>query len=418
MKRVLSIAIAALCLSLQAAAQQPNTNQARFLLGGFDNGIYPLSPPLSAPGITTFSFRGAANAPFTLAVGPLSPSHLDMGPIGLVDFAFDDPSASIWADGPAGVTLLDQMARLDAQGALDVTIPLAADQVGNLGTAQCLFLSPQLPAGWALSAANQLVLTPGIVLSAVTPPSGAPSGGTPVQIIGEGFIPGSSPTVFFGPNVATAATVTSPTTIDCLTPPGIAASNVQVMVVSGDLIAVLGNAFHYDSGLTAAGPAMINEVFTGSPDYVELLNPHSIAVDLSGYRLKSWYHGTTLDGEYTLPQGSVLQPGETLVIQEMGIADQPGTLPNSIRSGYNFFWVGTRQVEVALIDPFGQGIDYVTRRYNGSLPAPNLPADLSWSGSITGFQDAMQRNSQVDGNLASDFVISTHGTPGALNPGQ
>jgi hypothetical protein len=70
---------------------------------------------------------------------------------------------------------------------------------------------------------------PAPAVTAVSPVSGSPSGGTAVTITGTTFIDKGS-LVFFGGRPATNVVVVSPTTITCTTPPGTAGARVDVVV--------------------------------------------------------------------------------------------------------------------------------------------------------------------------------------------
>ena len=402
------------------SAQQPNSNDARLLVNAFDDGVYPLAAPVASPGTTALSFRASPGAPFMLFSGAVNAGHADLGPIGLVDVDLGGPDFTIWANGFLPSTPLDLAAHVDGTGVLDVAFGIPAGLQGPLTTLQAVMLAPSTAEGVRLAAASTLVAESGLLVTAVNPGTGPAAGGTTVEISGSGFTVGFPVTVLFDGVTAPSATITGPTSITCVTPAGAVGMTVSVTVQSANLVAVLYPGFTYVDPLATTPPVIINEVFTGTPDFVELLNPHQTPVDLSGFKLDSWYHGTTPDAPapFVIPTGTILMPGQTLVIEEFGIPGVPGTLPGSISCGYNLFWVGARQVEVVLMDPYGTGVDYVTRRWTGYLPHPHLPPDLAWTGDLTGIEDGIARHALIDTDSAADITLRTYASAGSLNPGQ
>ena len=53
---------------------------------------------------------------------------------------------------------------------------------------------------------------------------------------------------------------------------------------------------------------IINEVYTGDPDFIELANNGLNTIDLSGWTLETGF-AYTLYPTYTVPSGTLLQPG-------------------------------------------------------------------------------------------------------------
>lgn len=178
-------------------------------------------------------------------------------------------------------------------------------------------------------------------------------------------------------------------------------------------------------GVTAHAQLMINEFNTGTPDYLELRNKSGVALDISGWTVKSWYStgsssAVTAEPFFTLPAGTVIPAGGHLVLQETGTPGSPGTLPNSMSQGFNYFWTDARTIEIAVVDGQGIGVDYVYLNWFGNPPKPNLPANLKWTGSLSsGLGDQVRRLGDDDTDDASDWVKDPgSGTPGVLNPGQ
>jgi hypothetical protein len=174
-----------------------------------------------------------------------------------------------------------------------------------------------------------------------------------------------------------------------------------------------------------AAQVVFNEFNTGTPDWLELANCTPAPVDISGWEVRLWYatSGTaTLTAEpvYAFPAGTIIAAYDFLVVQENGTPGAPGTLPQSISCGFNLYWTDARTHEFLLVDNTGLGIDYVYKNYFANPPTPNLPPNLSWTGTMS-----MQANDHhlmvdQDNDDAADWelIASGSGTPAAINPGQ
>lgn len=174
----------------------------------------------------------------------------------------------------------------------------------------------------------------------------------------------------------------------------------------------------------AAAQVRINEFFTGTPDHVELQNCSAAPVDVSGWTVQTSFATAagpmTLETAFVIPAATVIPAAGFLILQEFGTAGAPGTLPNSISVGFNYFWVANRSMEVILTDAGGNGIDYVFRDVFGNGPAPNLPAGTNWTGTLgTGTGDDVARNSDIDTDDAADWTdAAIPATTAAENAGQ
>lgn len=96
--------------------------------------------------------------------------------------------------------------------------------------------------GGSVGTGNFTYYAPPSIVS-VSPTTGAASGGNTVAISGNGFY--GTPSVRFGANSATGVTVSSPTQLSAVTPPGTAGSAVTVAVTSAYGSSSLANAFAY-----------------------------------------------------------------------------------------------------------------------------------------------------------------------------
>lgn len=168
----------------------------------------------------------------------------------------------------------------------------------------------------------------------------------------------------------------------------------------------------------------INEVNTGTPDYIELMNRGTTAVNVGGLIVRTYFittagGATTAEPAFTIPTGTIIQPGDRLVLQETGTAGSPGTLGAcAIFTGINYGWTNARSVEVVLLNG-AVGVDYVYRDVFNGPAAPNLPAGTTWTGVLSTSGDSFFRPGDVDTNSAADWsVTSGGGTACNLNPGQ
>ena len=156
------------------------------------------------------------------------------------------------------------------------------------------------------------------------------------------------------------------------------------------------------SGSTG-GHVLISEVFYDTPgrdnqeEWIELYNPTSSTVDLSGWTLSD------NTKTYTIPSGTIINPGSYLVIarNKNGFFNLYGFYPDI--SGLNLN-LGNRGDQVILKDPNGQEIDFV-----------------AWEGYVTGWDitaptgSSIERNpSSVDTDSVSDWTVtSNNGNPGS-----
>lgn len=116
---------------------------------------------------------------------------------------------------------------------------------GTVGTVAVVWTNPDTQAA-TLLAGYAYGSTP--TVTAVTPNTGATSGGTPVTVSGTSFLPGA--TVTFGTGAATNVVVVSAVSITALTPAGAAGSVTVTVTNPGALAGALANAFTYTAGGT------------------------------------------------------------------------------------------------------------------------------------------------------------------------
>lgn len=181
---------------------------------------------------------------------------------------------------------------------------------------------------------------------------------------------------------------------------------------------------------TASGQGvLINEVFTGNPDYVELTNFGGTSVDVSGWVLHSSF-GFSVYPAYTIPAGTSIDPGASLLLLELNATlpttfNPPEANSTTLHTGFSWGWVGNSSGCVILVDTTGAGRDLLVF---GTTPCtvPGSGFGTTFNGVIDRSQNdfandnVIQRVSSIDTDIASDWAQgpNTLATPGNLNPTQ
>ncbi len=186
-------------------------------------------------------------------------------------------------------------------------------------------------------------------------------------------------------------------------------------LVAGLLVTLCSVALGAQSGV------VINEINLGNPDYMELRNAGSSCANISGWTLHSAWgdaSGWIAEPTVTMPAGTILAPGQILVLEEGAFAGAPGTTPNSIQTGSAWGFIASDSVYAYLLDGGGNGVDYVFADNHGLGGTPMLPAGETWTGSLTGSGDEIERVSDVDSDDAADWLRPGVGSGGSVNAGQ
>ncbi|MFT7618161.1 MAG: hypothetical protein ACI97A_001802 [Planctomycetota bacterium] len=185
------------------------------------------------------------------------------------------------------------------------------------------------------------------------------------------------------------------------------------------------------SSTWSQGPSgvVINEVFTGSPDWVEIRNFSNSSRDLSGWKLDATFAFTSYPS-FTFPSGTILRPGEiVLVLENSNPSPFYQTPPpygvQVFNTQFGYGWIGTSTGAIALSDSNSTLQDLVVFGTSGlALPAPagnvvypNPPARQA-NNPLTG--NLLYRSSMIDQDDGHDWQQSSNGseTPGLPNPGQ
>ncbi len=165
-------------------------------------------------------------------------------------------------------------------------------------------------------------------------------------------------------------------------------------------------SFSIDSSL--AGDIVINEINYNSSedfesgDWIELYNRSDKSINISG-----WYYSDSDDNhKFILPEGTVIEPGEYLVLVENDssfISRFPDVKNYSGETGFGLSGSGEF---MKLVDNEGQIIDSLT--YDDKSP---WPEEADGNGASLELIDAAKDNSLAENWNAS----KEHGTPGRIN---
>ncbi|MEZ6196236.1 MAG: lamin tail domain-containing protein [Planctomycetota bacterium] len=195
------------------------------------------------------------------------------------------------------------------------------------------------------------------------------------------------------------------------------------------LLGLIFGAFLAFGGAATAQSVVINEVFTGNPDYVEITNFGAASVDIGGWALHSSF-GFSAYPIALIPPGTVLAGGQTLLMLELN-SSLPPTLPAPTldtlveHSGFSWGWVGNSSGAVVLVDAVGAGRDMIVFGGSSSV-VPGNGFGATFTGTIDrtandpATDNVIQRTTSLDTGAAADWSQGTDAdaTPGALNATQ
>ena len=161
-----------------------------------------------------------------------------------------------------------------------------------------------------------------------------------------------------------------------------------------------------------SGHVVINEVYTGAPDYIELYN-YGTSINLNGWQWY-WHDNRGYSNTYILPN-ITLNAGSFLKIKEMN-----GSNTNTvIYMGHNMMWTASSSNGIAgelrnnnnsVIDFFRTAGDNTNPTGGTGWGSPNIPYPVT--------NDVARRISDNDTNTGSDWAVGGSITDNALNPGQ
>jgi lamin tail-like protein len=174
---------------------------------------------------------------------------------------------------------------------------------------------------------------------------------------------------------------------------------------------------------------LINEIYTGNPDYVEITNVGVAPVDVSGWTLESSFAFSNYP-PVQFVAGTSIAPGASILILEAN-ATLPPTMsapdPSTeiVSSGFPWGWVGNSSGCAVLVDAAGVGRDLVLFG-NAPCLVPGGGYGTSFSGVLDRSQNdpntdnTIQRTTSIDTDVAADWSLGpdSEASPGALNTTQ
>lgn len=155
---------------------------------------------------------------------------------------------------------------------------------------------------------------------------------------------------------------------------------------------------------------VINELYTGDPDYLELYN-FGPSINMSGWYVDFYYNDAFIQN-YTFPDGWMFNSHQVVTVHETSGTDTS----TDLYMGDSLPWT-TLSIAVGLFDDNGANIDWF-QTYDHNLP---LPVDVLWINDTlldTENHNYVYRIKDLDTNRASDWNISASGSIGSLNPDQ
>ncbi len=164
--------------------------------------------------------------------------------------------------------------------------------------------------------------------------------------------------------------------------------------------------FRTGTGQTSPYPAF---VAIANDDYLEISNISSTTADISGYVYEIWL-SAALDRSYTFPASTTI-PGNSVLV--VGIGTGTDDIANRFyNTGGTNDHLSSASIAGHLLKRGSVIVDAVA--LNGySFPAASGVTAADWSGNIassSGFA-GVTRTAATDGNVASDWVISSAGSP-------
>ncbi len=162
----------------------------------------------------------------------------------------------------------------------------------------------------------------------------------------------------------------------------------------------------------ASSGILINEIWTGAPDWVELANVSSVPIDVSGWSIRTWSKGLEESAwendPLVIPPASTIAPGGFLVISDADDTSSECIL--TAMEGFTCLLEDSTGVPIDSIVASGMFGEPLTELSAPALFFPPLPQRF-WN-------DGIHRNSWTDSDTGLDWIVSMAGTPGQPNPGQ
>ena len=155
---------------------------------------------------------------------------------------------------------------------------------------------------------------------------------------------------------------------------------------------------------------IINEIFAGNPDYIEMYN-YGPNRNMTGWYLEV-YDDNQLNIIYTFPENWTFYQHTVVVLHEN--SELNNTI-NELHTSQNIYWAA-RPIALGLYDNTGKIVDW----FQSSTHTEITPDGVEWVDDL--YLDVennyVYRASDLDSNKASDWRIQYSGSQGQLNLGQ
>lgn len=175
------------------------------------------------------------------------------------------------------------------------------------------------------------------------------------------------------------------------------------------------------AGLTTAQTMLVNEVGTGTTDYVEYLNVSNAAVALGGYQV--WFGNVPSNTfGYGVPAGAMVNPNRCLIFTDNGgglPTLQAGTAAYNIPAN-TYKWMPGDPGSCSILDASGNGLDFFAwgspnpeKALKGNGGTPTNWVDLGagapkWGPEFgVNTNDTFIRHTRADTDSADDFSMTT-----------
>ncbi|MBI5928939.1 MAG: lamin tail domain-containing protein [Chloroflexi bacterium] len=145
---------------------------------------------------------------------------------------------------------------------------------------------------------------------------------------------------------------------------------------------------------------VLNEFYVGGTDAVEIFNPTSTTITLTGYQFTSYSSVTTVDGTYTFPAASIPAGGYVVISEAAGT-----NTATTFYANFNFAWNAGDGGGLLTTGVGGSVVDFA--RWGSTTVAP---AGAGWFGGalpVAGTDESslQRRPSSEDGDRTSDFCF-------------
>ncbi len=170
---------------------------------------------------------------------------------------------------------------------------------------------------------------------------------------------------------------------------------------------------------------LINEILIGDIDVIELFNPGSAAVEISGWALRM-NDAAGVSRDFVFSESTVVGAGGYLLVSDEGGVVSPAPVPDTNFAGFNIPWDLSRGASIGLVDEYGVGKDYVDwadlNSTQGNTVSRIVPAGTFFSGDLIAPDATVPHSLARDQNgsdtdTADDWEVTSGVDANAPTPG-